>query len=165
MKMTCTGIFQQWVGQTTSIDIPLSHLPRKIGQPRRIEPDTKRTVPAFRRLLNQLQRHLPIGYDIQVLYGHVLRYCLKRIDSPVDPECECPLVDHIPASTRQRFQHRHLIPIGIIGLDILILFRCPFLAAPASLPPDQTDVGRVDWPAAHASRRLSAASGHSPLRW
>ena len=52
---------------------------------------------------DQLQRHLPIGYDIQVLYGHVLRYCIKRIDSPVDSECERPLVDHVPASTRQRF--------------------------------------------------------------
>jgi len=31
MRMTCTGIFLRWVGQTTRIDIPLFDLPRKIG--------------------------------------------------------------------------------------------------------------------------------------
>jgi len=36
MKTTCTGISPKWAGQTTRIDIPLSQLPRKIGQPRAI---------------------------------------------------------------------------------------------------------------------------------
>src|SRR5579863_7576412 len=83
-RMIYSGTCRRWVGPIASIDIPLPNLCRKIGQPRRIQPNAIRTVTTYSGLTYQLHSHVSVRYDIQIFYGDVLRYGVQGIHQAID---------------------------------------------------------------------------------